>query len=86
MLKLTPGRELMMKKTQFAYLSYLLRMRRADNMGRPIWRISLEVPGSETQTYFDNLEAVCTYLAAQMRPLEQATEEKGGSMGETKQE
>ena len=72
----------MMNKTQSTYLSYLLRLRRADNMGQPTWRISLEVPGSETQTYFDNLEAVCAYLAARMQPME----EKGGPMDETKKE
>jgi len=70
-----------MNKTQSGYLSYLLRLRRASNMGRPIWRISLEVPGSETQTYFDNLGTLCAYLAAQV----QLEDEKGGSMDETQE-
>ena len=71
-----------MNKTQSNYLSYLLRLRRADNKGRPIWRISLEVPGSETQTYFDNLEALCAYLAGQV----QLGDEKGGAMDEAQEE
>ncbi len=71
-----------MNEARPTYQSYLLRLRRADNAGRPVWRVSLEAPGSETQIYFDNLEALCTYLAAQMQSLE----EKGGSMDTTKKE
>lgn len=63
-----------MNKTQSSYLSYLLRLRRVDNAGQPIWRASLETPGSKTQIYFDNLEAVCAYLAKQMQTLDEKGE------------
>ena len=63
-----------MNTTQPNYLSYLIRLRRVDNAGRPVWRASLEVPGSETQIYFDNLEALCTYLVRQIQSLDEKEE------------
>jgi hypothetical protein len=71
-----------MNKTQSSYLSYLLRLRRVDNAGRPVWRASLETPGSATQIYFDNLETLWAYLAKQMQTLD----EKGGIQDKTKRE
>ena len=60
------------------YHAFLLRLRWADNAGRPVWRISLERPGQSGQMQFESLSALCTYLAAQM----QTTEEKGGASEE----
>ena len=60
-----------MNKVQPSYLSYLLRLRRVDNAGRTVWRASLEAPGSETQIYFDDLEALCTYLVNQIQSLDE---------------
>ena len=71
-----------MNKRQASYLSYLLRLRRVDNAGRPVWRASLEAAGSEAQIYFDNLEALCAYLVRQM----QSPDEKGGVGDETRGE
>lgn len=70
-----------MEKTQPTYLSYLLRLRRVYDVGQPVWRISLEAPGSETYLQFENLPALYTYLAAQI----QAVEEEGGNTDEVKQ-
>ena len=63
-----------MNKVQTNYLSYLLRLRRVDNAGRSVWRASLEAPGSERQIYFDNLEALCTYLVRQIQSLDEKGE------------
>jgi hypothetical protein len=59
-----------MDKSPVTYRSYLLRLRRVDDAGRQTWRASLEAPGSGNQIYFENLEALCAYLATQMRPTE----------------
>ena len=63
-----------MYQPQSTYQAYLLRLRRVDNAGQPVWRISLEVPGSQTQRYFDDLTALCHYLATQMNPVEEGGE------------
>ncbi|NJN98761.1 MAG: hypothetical protein HC875_34050 [Anaerolineales bacterium] len=60
-----------MEKVQPTYLSYLLRLRRVNEVAQPVWRISLETPGSETQVQFENLSALCTYLAARIRAVEE---------------
>lgn len=31
------------------YRSYLLRLRLVDNAGQPVWRVSLQEPGSERE-------------------------------------
>lgn len=56
-----------MDKGQPTYRAYLIRLWRADNAGQPVWRVSLEAPGSHKQIRFDSLPALCAYLAVQMR-------------------
>lgn len=68
-----------MNDTPITYQAYLLRLRRADNAGCPVWRISLERPGQAGQLQFESLSALCAYLATQM----QLAEEKGGGQDET---
>jgi hypothetical protein len=49
------------------YQAYLLRLRRLDNDGQPVWRISLESPGSGGEHWaFANLEALVTFLTEHM--------------------
>lgn len=61
------------------YQAFLLRLRRADNAGRPVWRISLERPGQAGLLHFDSLSALCTYLRTQI----QLAGEKGDDQDET---
>ncbi len=70
-----------MEKVHPTYLSYLLRLRRVNEAGQPVWRISLEAPGGETYLQFENLPALFAYLAAQIRVVE----EEGGDTEEVKQ-
>ena len=55
-----------MDKSSPTYRSYLLRLWWADNAGQPVWRVSLETPGSHTQLHFESLTALCAYLAQQL--------------------
>lgn len=59
-----------MDKSSPTYHSYLLRLWWADNAGQPVWRVSLEIPGSHTQLHFESLGALCLYLAQQLSPAE----------------
>lgn len=72
-----------MEKVYPTYLSCLVRLRRVYEAGQPVWRISLEAPGSETQIQFENLSALCTYLAAQIQAVEE--EEDGTDEGKQSQ-
>lgn len=54
------------RKDRPIYYAYLLRLRWVDNAGRSVWRISLEVPGSQDLLRFDSLAALCAYLADQL--------------------
>ena len=64
-----------MSNSQTRYQAFLLRVRRTDNLGCPVWRISLERPGRPGQVQLESLSALCAYLEAQM----QTTEGKGGA-------
>jgi hypothetical protein len=55
-----------MNKERSTYQSYLVRFWRMDNAGKPVWRASLQEPGSATQLYFASLADLCLYLAAQL--------------------
>ena len=59
-----------MDKSSPTYHSYLLRLWRVDNAGQPVWRVSLEAPGSRAQLHFESLSALCVYLAQQLNPNE----------------
>lgn len=56
-----------MSQKKSDYLSYLIRLRRVDNDGHPLWRITLEIPGGARDTAsFGNLEAVVDFLRTEM--------------------
>ena len=48
------------------YLSYLLRLWRVDGGPTPIWRASLQRPGTAEPIYFGDLEALVAFLRAEM--------------------
>jgi len=50
------------------YQSYLLRLRRLDNDGQPVWRLSLERPADGEHWRFRSLDALVQFLTAQMDP------------------
>ncbi len=56
-----------MKTNDFNYHAYLLRLRRVENAGQPVWRFSLERPGRGERQLFDRLGDVFDYLQQQMR-------------------
>jgi hypothetical protein len=57
------------------YHAYLLRLRRVENAGQPVWRFSLERPGRVERHHFDQLIEVVAYLQQQMRRDELAADE-----------
>jgi hypothetical protein len=44
------------------YQSFLLRLRRVNNAGRPVWRFSVESPASPENLHFQNLDELCAFL------------------------
>jgi hypothetical protein len=52
------------------YQAYLLRMRRVDNAGQPLWRFSLESPSSGERRSFASLADVLDFLNAQLMDAE----------------
>ena len=57
------------------YHAYLLRLRRVENAGQPVWRFSLEQPGRGERQQFDRLSDVFDHLRQQMRHDEIETDE-----------
>jgi hypothetical protein len=55
----------MMAQERPDYLSYLLRLWRAQEKGRDVWRASLQSPQSGEQVRFATLEALIDYLRQQ---------------------
>jgi hypothetical protein len=53
-----------MKKTR--YFSYLLRLWETSDDGEPVWRASLESPGSGQRRGFANLQDLFNFLHEQM--------------------
>ena len=51
-----------MGKDRDNYASYLLRLRRSDQDGRPIWRASLESTRDGQRTNFDSVESLIAFL------------------------
>jgi hypothetical protein len=47
------------------YLSYLLRLWQTDDQGRPVWRASLESPGTHERLGFANLDELFKFLETQ---------------------
>jgi hypothetical protein len=66
------------RKDRPVYYAYLLRLRWVENAGRPVWRISLEAPGSQDPVRFDSLAAMCAYLAEQLGPDQAADQGEQG--------
>jgi hypothetical protein len=64
-----------MKPNDVNYQVYLLRLRRANNAGQPVWRFSLERPGHGERRNFDQLAEVFGFLQQQMQIDEAATGE-----------
>jgi hypothetical protein len=55
-----------MNEAPRTYRSYLLRLRWVDNAGQPVWRVSLQEPGSEREVLFGSLRELCAYLAREI--------------------
>ena len=67
-----------MSEEENDYAAYLLRLRRSDQAGQPIWRASLESPHDARRLDFANLEALIAFLRARFGQVEQNGERKGG--------
>ena len=52
------------------YLSYLLRLWPEKSQDIPIWRASLEQPGSEERLGFEDLESLFLYLQQKVAQAE----------------
>ena len=65
----------MIKPSDLNYQAYLLRLRRVENAGQPVWRFSLEQPGRGDRQQFDRLGDVFEYLQQQMALDETAQNE-----------
>jgi hypothetical protein len=52
------------------YLSYLLRLRYADNARDPVWLLSLESPDRALHVTFRGLDELVTFLRSQMSQVE----------------
>jgi hypothetical protein len=78
MLSTNMAKEQKMPQKKTDYLSYLIRLRRVDNGGHPLWRITLEAPGgAERHTAnFGNLEALVDFLRMEMEPASDAVEKR----------
>ena len=59
-----------MSHPPLGYLSYLLRLRYADNDRDPVWRISLESPDRAQQFTFRGLDELLSFLKSQMTQVE----------------
>jgi hypothetical protein len=53
-----------MSSEQVNYLSYLLRLRRSDREGRPVWRASLESTRDGQRLGFASVEGLVAFLIA----------------------
>jgi hypothetical protein len=72
-----------MIKNKSVCKSFLLRLWHADNAGDPVWRFSLEAPGSGEQLRFLNLADLVEFIQTQISTHEQkrvstAEKETGG--------
>jgi hypothetical protein len=47
------------------YLSYLLRLWQTDDQGQPVWRASLEYPGTRERQGFADLDELFKFLQTQ---------------------
>ncbi len=54
-----------MTDTRYDYASFLLRLWRAQDYGRPIWRASLESTQTGQRQNFTELEGLITFLKSQ---------------------
>ncbi len=61
---------------QLDYISYLLRLWRANDLGPPVWRVSLEDPHSGERLGFTDLDSLFAFLKAQIIACEQEASEK----------
>jgi hypothetical protein len=67
-----------MSEEENDYAAYLLRLRRSDQAGQPIWRASLENPRDARRLDFANLDALIAFLRDRFGQAEQNDEQKRG--------
>ena len=57
------------------YLSYLLRLWQTTDGGEPVWRASLESPGTGERRGFASLKELCDFLHTQISHADQEGDE-----------
>jgi hypothetical protein len=67
-----------MTKKQTDYLSYLLRLWRVQEEGKPIWRVSLQSPQTRECKGFANLDALFDFLRRQTAASDSEASEQHG--------
>jgi hypothetical protein len=74
------GREPVARKTEGKkhYLSFMLRLWRAGNDGKPVWRASLKNPLTKERLGFAGLRELFAYLEAQIEGTALPSEESPG--------
>jgi hypothetical protein len=60
------------------YAAYLLRLRRSDQAGQPIWRASLENAHDARRQDFANLEALIAFLRERFGQVKPDDDRKRG--------
>ncbi len=65
-----------MPKTNKDYASFLLRLWRAQEHGRPIWRASLESTQTGQRQNFTDLECLIAFLKSQFEACGQDNEDE----------
>jgi len=74
------GRKAVVRKTEGKkyYLSFMLRLWRAGNDGKPVWRASLKNPLTRECLGFAGLRELFAYLEAQIEESDLSSEESPG--------
>ena len=64
------------------YLSYMLRMWRAQEEGKDVWRASLHSPQSGERVSFRTLEELFAFLRQQTGAMLDSDRDSAGNMGQ----
>ena len=64
--------------TDGEYLSFLLRLWRVNVEEMPVWRVSLQRPGSAEQTPFADLDRMLAFLRAETGEEDEGQKREGG--------
>jgi hypothetical protein len=67
-----------MSEAEPDYAAYLLRLRRSDQNGQPIWRASLESTHDARRFEFADLETLIAFLRVQFKQVKQNSGQKRG--------